>query len=244
VIEAPTPAAPTPADQARTLARSLDTAALATGLGEGRWPYASLVLLAVDHDASPLLLVSQLAEHTRNMLADGRVSLLLDGTVGLESRLTGPRVTLLGEAAISDEPRHRARFLARHPEAALYAGFADFAIWRVEPVRAHLVGGFGKIHWVEGAAFTGPAPAALMEAEAEIVAHMNADHAEAVDLYARVLAGREGAGWQMTGCDAEGCDLRLGGAVVRMPFAHAAQDAAGARKELVSLVQMARSAPS
>lgn len=243
-MSASTTPAPTPADQARALARSLDTATLATGLGEGRWPYASLVLLAVDHDASPLLLVSRLAEHTRNMLADGRVSLLLDGTVGLESRLTGPRVTLLGEAAPSEEPRHRARFLARHPDAALYAGFADFAVWRIKPVRAHLVGGFGRIHWVEGEAFMGPSPAALMAAEAEIVAHMNADHADALDLYARVLAGREGEGWQMTGCDAEGCDLRLGGAVARIPFAHAAQDAAEARKELVSLVRTARSSPS
>lgn len=243
-MSASTTPAPTPADQARALARSLDTATLATGLGEGRWPYASLVLLAVDHDASPLLLVSRLAEHTRNMLADGRVSLLLDGTAGLESRLTGPRVTLLGEAAPSEEPRHRARFLARHPDAALYAGFADFAVWRIKPVRAHLVGGFGRIHWVEGEAFMGPSPAALMAAEAEIVAHMNADHADALDLYARVLAGREGEGWQMTGCDAEGCDLRLGGAVARIPFAHAAQDAAEARKELVSLVRTARSSPS
>jgi hypothetical protein len=204
----------------------------------------SLVLLAVDQDASPLLLVSRLAEHTRNMLADGRVSLLLDGTAGLESRLTGPRVTLLGEAAISEEPRHRARFLARHPDAALYADFADFAVWRVKPVRAHLVGGFGRIHWVEGEAFVGPAPPALMAAETEIVVHMNADHTDALDLYARVLAGRAGEGWQMTGCDAEGCDLRLGGAVARIPFAHAAQDAAEARKELVSLVRMARNRPS
>ncbi len=244
MTEASSASNPTPAAQARALARSLDAATLATGLGEARWPYASLVLLAVDHDASPLLLVSRLAEHTRNMLADGRVSLLLDGTAGLESRLTGPRVTLLGEAAISHDPRHRARFLARHPEAALYADFADFAIWRVEPVRAHLVGGFGKIHWVEGAAFVGPAPAALIAAEAEIVAHMNADHADAVGLYARVLARREGEGWQMTGCDAEGCDLRLGGAVARIPFAHAAYDAETARKELVSLVRTARNTES
>lgn len=225
---------------ARALIRAADTATLATALGPERWPYASLVLVACDHDATPLLLVSRLAEHTRNAAADPRVSLLYDATHGLDSRLTGARLTLLGEAEPSDAPRHRARFLARHPEAGMYAGFADFAVWRVRPVRAHLVAGFGRIHWLEAGALAGPAPPALAEAEAGIVEHMNADHADAVDLYARALAGQDGSGWRMTGCDAEGCDLRLGGRTARVPFARAATDAASARRELVRLVNEAR----
>jgi putative heme iron utilization protein len=233
-------AAPSPAVQARALVRACDTATLATGLGPERWPYASLVLVAVDHDATPLLLISRLAEHTRNAMADGRVSLLFDGTVGLESRLTGPRVTLLGDARQTDDPRHRARFLARHPDAEFYAGFADFSVWRVVPARAHIVAGFGRIHWIEAADYLGPAPAALVEAEEGIVSHMNEDHADALDLYAQVFAGRAGEGWRMTGCDAEGCDLRRGGDVARIPFARAVEDAAGARAELVRLVREAR----
>src|SRR5215831_3006356 len=102
----------------RALVRGLDRAALATGLPSegGSWPYASLVLAAVDHDLSPILLLSELAEHTKAIAADSRVSLLFDGTQGLDQPLTGPRVTLVGRAARTDDERLARRFLARHPD--------------------------------------------------------------------------------------------------------------------------------
>ncbi|HUN51591.1 MAG TPA: pyridoxamine 5'-phosphate oxidase family protein, partial [Candidatus Sulfotelmatobacter sp.] len=137
-----------PAAAARRLIRSQNTATLATNLAAGDgWPYASLVLTACDHDGSPLLLISGLAEHTKNITADPRVSLLFDGTAGLADRLTGARATVLGRAERSQEPHHRERFLARHPSAAMYAGFGDFAFYRVSIARTHLVAGFGRIHW-------------------------------------------------------------------------------------------------
>ena len=105
------------------------------------WPYASLVLVAVDHDLSPILLLSDLAEHTKAIAADDRVSLLFDGTHGLDQPLTGPRVTLVGRAARTDDARLARRFLARHPDAEMYAGFKDFHFYRVAVERAHLVGG-------------------------------------------------------------------------------------------------------
>src|SRR5471030_996920 len=100
----------------RDLVRRLDKAALATALPQENgqenvsWPYASLVLVAVDHDLSPILLMSDLAEHSKAIATDNRVSLLFDGTVGLDQPLTGPRVTLLGRAAPTDDARLRARF--------------------------------------------------------------------------------------------------------------------------------------
>src|SRR5690242_12764049 len=106
----------------RDLVRGLDRAALASGLpgppgdGGGAWPYASLVLVAVDHDLSPLLLLSDLAEHTKAIAADGRVSLLFDGTNSLDQPLTGPRVTLLGRASRTADERLARRFLGRHPD--------------------------------------------------------------------------------------------------------------------------------
>lgn len=234
----------------RDLMRGLDRAALATALpgppgteSEGSWPYASLVLVAVDHDLSPLLLVSDLAEHTRAMASDGRVSLLFDGTAGLEQPLTGPRVTVLGRAAPTADQRLRRRFLARHPDAALYADFKDFRFFRVVPERAHLVAGFGKIRWLEPAELLPvPASPALIDAEAGIVTHMNEDHADALDLYAEKLLGLGGRGWRMTGIDAEGIDLRLGGRVARLPFDAPISDAADARAKLVALVGRARAA--
>ena len=233
--------AETPDAAARRLLRSRPTAALCTLLGSERWPYGSLVLTACDHDGTPILLISALAEHTRNIRAEPAVSLLFDGTVGLAEPLTGPRLTLLGRAAPDSGPRLRSRFLARHPGAALYADFKDFAFYRVEPTRAHLVAGFGRIHWLEAAELLRPMHPALVEAEASIVAHMNQDHADAIQLYASRLLGLTGGGWQMTGCDTDGCDLRRGGETARLDFTQPVHDAEEARAELVRLVRAARS---
>ncbi len=121
------------------------------GARDGGGPYTSLVLVAVDAGGAPVLLLSDLAEHSQNIAGDDRVSLLIDGTQGLEDRLTGPRLTLLGRAARSADPDHRAGYLARHPSAERYADFGDFAFYRVTIDSAHLVAGFGKIHAIAGA---------------------------------------------------------------------------------------------
>lgn len=239
-----------PGAVARAVMRCVDRATLATlmrpdGPGAGA-PYASLALAALDHDGSPILLISRLADHTCNLEQDGRVSLLFDGTAGLDEPLTGPRVSVQGRAAKTDDPRHRTRFLARHPGAAMYAGFKDFAVWRVAVERAHLVAGFGRIHWIEARdLLLDAAPAApLVAAEPDIVAHMNDDHADAVQLYATRLLGQGGDGWRLTGVDPEGADLRRGGAVARLPFDSMVRDADSARAELVRLVRRARAAPA
>src|SRR5882724_10065908 len=165
----------------RNLLRRLDRASLASvlpGQDGALWPYASLVLVAVDHDLSPLLLLSDLAEHTRAIAADSRVSLLFDGTGGLDQPLTGPRVTLLGHAACTTDERLGQRFLSRHPDAAMYAGFKDFHFYRVTVERAHLVAGFGKIRWLRAGELQAPPVPGLAEGEAGIIAHMNEDHAD------------------------------------------------------------------
>src|SRR5205823_14632593 len=137
-----------PAALARSLARSCTRAALATNFGGA--PYASLVLLAVDLDASPLLLLSDLAQHSRNIAFDPRVSLLLDATEGHPDPLTGPRLSLLGRALPIDDRRCLARFIAHHPTSAGYAGFGDFQLYRVELERGHLLPGFGRIRLIAG----------------------------------------------------------------------------------------------
>ena len=227
----------------RDLVRSLDRAALATALPTKNetWPYVSLVIVAVDHDLSPLLLMSDLAEHSKAIRADNRVSLLFDGTGGLAQPLPGPRVSLLGRASPTDYERLKRRFLARHPDAELYAGFGDFRLYRVALERAHLVGGFGKIRWLSAAELM-PAPpaAALVEAEADIVAHMNDDHADAIGLYANRLLQLGGTGWRMTGIDSEGIDLRLEGAVARLALPAPVSGPDEARKALIALVAKAR----
>jgi heme iron utilization protein len=234
----------------RELVRGRDRASLATALpdpaGQAGWPYASLVLVAVDHDLAPVLLLSALAEHSKAIAADNRVSLLFDGTVGLAQPLTGPRVSLLGRAARTDDERLKRRFLAHHPDADMYAGFGDFKFYRVAVARAHLVGGFGKIRWLSAGELVPAmlqAPlAAVGAAEDEIVAHMNADHADAVQLYATQLLGLASGDWKMTGIDAEGVDLRCGGTVGRLAFETALTAPEQARAALIALVTRARGA--
>jgi heme iron utilization protein len=236
-----------PGRTARRLMRQADRASLATlyDSRDVRWPYASLVLMALDTDASPLLLISDLAEHTKNLAHDAHASLLIDATSGLAEPLTGARVTVLGEMARvpgGERTRLLARFLARHPSAEGYARFGDFDLWRLRPARAHLIAGFGRIHWIEAAEFLPPtkAAAALAAAEPGILEHMNRDHAATVDLYAKALLGLSGEGWRLSGVDPDGADLRLDAAAARLEFAAPASDADGVRREFVRLAQAAR----
>ena len=229
---------------ARHLMRACDHAALATSLA-GR-PYVSLVATACEGDGTPLLFLSDLAQHTANLKSDPRVSLLF-AAAGDGDPLAGGRLTVLGRAERCDDQRAAARFAARHPESAAYAGFADFHLYRVAIERGHLVAGFGRIAWVEAPAlrFASPA-AALAAAEDEIVAHMNADHADAIALYAQRLLGRSGGGWRMTGIDPEGIDLRRplddGGETARLDFAAPVLTPAAAQRALVALAGQAREA--
>ena len=207
-----------PAVFGRLLARGCTRAALATSLNGA--PYASLVLFTVDLDASPLLLLSDLAQHSRNIAFEPRVSLLLDGTEGRADPLTGPRLTLLGRALPTNDPRCLGRFMWHHPASAVYAGFRDFRLFRVVVERGHLVAGFGRIEWINGVDFLFELDAsALAAAEFEILRHMNEDHSDAIAHYARGLLGRSGTGWRMTGIDPEGIVLRCDGETARLDFA-------------------------
>lgn len=228
--------------QIRNLVRSADRAVLSTVMRDGAAPYGSLVLIACGFDAAPLLLISDLADHTKNLKEDPRCSILVDGTVGLEDPLTGARATVMGRAEKLDAPDLLARYVRRHPSAAFYASFGDFHLYRMTVERAHIVAGFGRIHWVDGRAvlFDAAAAGSLAETEGDLVDHMNADHGDAVGLYANRLLGLDGVGWRLTGCDPEGADLRRGGDVSRIGFDTPVTDADGARNALVRLVKRAR----
>jgi putative heme iron utilization protein len=236
---------------ARHVVRGCDKAVLAvparSGTPEAGAPYASLVQTAFGHDGAPLLLISTLADHTKNLLEDPRCSLLFDGTAGHAETLTGPRISLQGIAAKIDvESAEGAglakRYLARFRAAEMYASFKDFAFWRVAPARAHLVAGFGKIVWFDRFAFDASGAGALADGEGDVIAHMNADHADAVELYATRLAGKSAGGWTLSGVDPEGFDLRrhATGETARIAFDKPAYKPETARVELVRLVKRAR----
>ncbi|MGB0631541.1 MAG: HugZ family protein [Alphaproteobacteria bacterium] len=238
--------APKPAPEllSRRLMRACDRAVLSTALPDSGWPYGSLVMTACDQAARPLLLISDLAEHTTNLGHDNRASLLFDGTAGLDSPLTGARVTVLGTLSKTEDSGLIARYTARHPESEMFAGFADFNFYEMAVDRAHIVAGFGVIHWIDSAdlLFDTSGFEDLAAAEDDIVTHMNEDHADAIALYATGLLGLEEGDWKMTGVDPEGCDLRNGGDVARVDFEKPADNAESARSALVRLVKAARAA--
>ena len=231
-----------PGEISRRAIRAADRAVLATSLAGDGWPYASLVAVACDHAASPLLLLSDLAEHTGNLKAETRASLLFDATAGHENPLTGPRVTVLGRLEATDDAALLQRYVGHHPDAADYLAFADFNLYRMTVERIHLVAGFGAIHWLPAAdvLFDVADYESLAADETDIVAHMNGDHADAVALYAARLLGRDGDGWRLAGVDPEGCDLRRPGAVARLDFDAPVADATAARRALVALAERAR----
>jgi putative heme iron utilization protein len=204
---------------AKKLLREGRSGALATlvpGLGD---PYCSLVNVATGVDGAPLLLLSKLALHTKNILADSRVSLMLDERKEGDP-LEGARVMLMGSCSEESGSSASSAYLRRHPEAEMFAGFGDFAFYRIEIKRAHLVAGFGRI------VDLGPQDVltdisdaqALIEAEPDAIAHMNADHADACRLYATKLLGAQDGKWQCVGIDPEGLELQSGRMALRLPF--------------------------
>jgi putative heme iron utilization protein len=221
---APQPADFAPIELAKSLLRVTRTGTLATLDRNSGHPFASLVNVATDADGAPLILVSRLATHTANLECDRRASLLLAET-GKGDALAHPRLTVLGTLVPvgrdnADEPRIRRRFLVRHPKSELYAGFADFAFWRMDVVSAHLNGGFARAADLAAAdVLTDVSDAAeLIEAEAGAIDHMNADHAEACRLFATKLLGAPDGGWTCAGIDPEGLELQNGRQTLRLAF--------------------------
>lgn len=208
--------------EAKRLLRSIRAGALAT-LSQDGFPFASLVNVATDFDGSPLLLMSSLSAHTRHLDAEPRASVLLSEG-GKGDPLAHPRLTVTGHARrVADEAqraRVKARFLARHPKSALYADFGDFAFWRLDVVRAHLTGGFARAASFEAAqVLTDLAGAGeLLDIESSAIEHMNADHSEALRLYAVKLCGEPDGRWRATGVDPDGMDLAHGDLAARLAF--------------------------
>jgi putative heme iron utilization protein len=227
---------------ARAVVRALDRAALATAMAEDGAPYASLMTTACDPAGSPLMMLSDLAEHTKNLQAHPAASLLFDATAGLDNALTGTRVALQGSIRLEpSDDAVTARYLARHPDTEIYAGFADFNLYRMEVERVHVVAGFGQIHWLSAEDFFARADlaAGLTEAEPDIIAHMNDDHSDAVRLYATLIAGGAEGHWYLAGIDCDGIDLGLGSTGARIPFDRPVFTANEARKALAGLAQKA-----
>lgn len=235
--------------EARRLIRGAASAVLATQTG-GQ-PFAGLVTPAAAPGLTLLLWLSSLSEHTRQLRAESRCALLFQGPPEGPNPQTAPRVTVTGLAEPVPEaeaPPLKARWLARHPYAALYADFADFALWRVRPVAALLVAGFARATRLRAADLL-PEPgavAAVTAAEPGILEHVNRDHAGALAAIAQGLLGLPAGAWRLVAVDVDGCDLAAEGgaetqpAVARLHFPAPVADAEGVRAALVAAARAAR----
>jgi hypothetical protein len=219
-------------------ARSGALATLMTGSGD---PYCSLVNVATMPDGAPLLLLSTLALHTKNIHADPRASLMLDERKDADP-LEGARVMLMGTLAATSDANARTAYLRRHPEAEMFAGFADFSVYRMAIKGAHLVAGFGRIvDLVAADIATNMTDAeALLAAEAEAIDHMNTDHAAACRLYATKLLGGRDGDWRCVGIDPEGIELQQGRAALRLFFPQRVTGPGPLRPVLKELADKAR----
>ena len=222
-----------PSWTARKLLRAARVATLATTTG-GQ-PFTALVTPATSPNGDILLFLSSLSEHTRHLRADPRCALMVTGTTDDPNPQTAPRLTVTGLAETIEDAGLKSRWLARHPYAALYADFADFALWRIAPKAGLLVAGFARATRLRQADLV-PDGDAIAAAEAGIIAHCNQDHAAAMAL----IAGGAGDAWQMVAADSDGCDLSNGQRAIRIAWSAPAGDASAVRNELVRLVGQAR----
>lgn len=232
-----------PGKLAKSLLRRSRQGALATLMPGSGDPYCSLVNLASHPDGSPILLISRLAVHTKNILADGRVSLMLDERAAGDP-LEGARIMLSGRAEQADGERDllQRRYLNAHPAAEAFVSFKDFSFFRIRPAGTHLVAGFGRIVDLKPEQFLTDLAGAddLLAAEEGAVEHMNADHRDAMGLYATRLLGAAAGDWRCTGCDPEGIDMQDGQTALRLNFPERVTDGTALRKMLVRLVGEAR----
>lgn len=206
--------------------------------GLGGYPFGSIVPFVLDGDCRPVILVSALAEHTKNLAADPRASLLVHDYA--EDVQAGARLTLAGDAVrLAEDPPAQARYLRQFPAAQELLALGDFSFWAIAPQRLLFIRGFGRIDWIHASTLAPPANS-LGEAEAGIVAHMNADHTVALADYCRHYHGVTPVAVEMTGIDCDGFDVRADGRFLRFEFPEIVTNAGKAREALVAMARAAR----
>ena len=214
------------------------------------FPFASVMPYALTAEGRPLLLISGMAIHTQNVLADERASLLVMQSGNGSDPLGAPRATLCGMVrrldAVSDAQRQS--YLARHPSSRHWIDYSDFSFFTLEVAHVYFVGGFGVMGWVAPADYTAAAPDPLADAAAAILEHMNGDHADALRAITRHFGGLDAEEATMVACDRLGFVVRArtveGMKGVRIAFPESIRTRDEARKALVEMTRAARGDPA
>ena len=237
---------PTHAERARTLVARISTGTLGTlALEPEGYPYGSFVTVAFDA-GDPIFLISALAEHTKNLERDPRASLMVAES-GAADPLANGRVTLLGPCTRVEGDRASARtaFFAAHPNSSYYADFRDFAFWKLRVDHVRYIGGYGRMSWISEADWRAAEPDPLAPSAAGMIAHMNADHADAMVLYCKAFSrATDVTSASMTGVDRYGFEMSAmtpqGPRPVRVAFGTPVRTPEEVRAALVAMVKDAR----
>ncbi|MBK3866413.1 DUF2470 domain-containing protein [Pseudomonas stutzeri] len=204
------------------------------------FPFGSVVPYCLDASGRPLILISRIAQHTRNLKGDGRCSLLVGERAADDVQAAG-RLTLLAEARQLDGPAvieaAAQRYYRYFPESRDYHRVHDFDFWVLEPVRWRYIGGFGAIHWLDQVALANPFAVENGEVERSMVEHMNEDHAAAIAHYVEQAGLPRSPAAQLAGIDSEGFHLRIGQALHWLAFAAPCETPVAVRQALVALAR-------
>lgn len=237
---------PTLAERARTLVSIGRIGSLSTHSQKfAGHPFGSMMPYASDELGRPVFFISSMAMHTQNIHQDARASLLVTQPDVAGDPLGSARVTLLGAATIAPAEEVRDLYLSRYENAKYWQDYTDFAYYRLEVSGVYFIGGFGVMGWIAADDYRNASPDPLAESAPGIIQHMNADHADALLLIARQLAGEHPDEASMTAIDRLGFHLKMksGDRVHgrRVPFPREIEDKAEARAVLVEMVRQARS---
>jgi len=200
------------------------------------YPFGSVLPYGLDHAARPVVLISGLAEHTRNIGADRRVSLLVHDCVA--DVQSAPRVTLIGDAlrAAGNLEALQARYLSYFPAARQLLDLGDFSFYRIEPVQVRCIGGYGAMGWVSAADYAPPVTR-IGEQESTLVAQMNADHAGRLNDFCSHFTRQAISTAVMVGVDCDGFDMRADGEVLRFDFEEPVTDADAVLELLLAMTR-------
>ncbi|MEO6423119.1 MAG: DUF2470 domain-containing protein [Candidatus Nitrotoga sp.] len=202
-------------------------------------PFGSIIPYLVDHDGSLLILISTLAEHTKNIQHDSRLSLITHNQDSPHIQAQG-RLTVVGTAQIiTDKNKIDMRYLRYYPEAQSYFDMHDFSFYRIMPQSLRYIGGFGKIHWVEADSYLVP-PYPLIQQENAVISHMNTDHRDTMRHYCQYFHKAEVLNVEMLGIDCDGFDVRADEKLLRFDFPEMVLDAQQARHALIAMSREAR----
>lgn len=229
----------TNARQARCYLRARSHGALSTlSRRIAGYPYGSVVPFVLDHEGRPVILVSRLAEHTKNLEADRRASLVARDDGG-EVR-SGARLTLLGDAERFECNQHvRERYLRYQPHAEELLDLGDFSFWRIMPVALRFIAGFGAIRWVPARDYIAPA-SKIEAAELDILAHVNGHHTDALRSCCTKASGTYVESAVMIGVDCDGFDVTADGPRMRLDFPEMAPDPESVQRAIIDMARSVR----